>query len=528
MSAPGKRSSFIPLFLSALAIVVIAAIAIRVSSYSAGDARSIAAGERADDASALPVAEGSGVPRSREAVTSPAETGTIVEGAPSMTPLSRAEERRRVFGQLLEGRSKQASPSAAPSPPPTVVAPAMTVASAPPAAQRPAVRPAPSPVLRSGSGSMPQQVSAPAPSPAPQPPPQANPDDPNSDSTPPQVVAIEFNPPQVRDGETTVLTIVAADNLSGVRNISGTIASPTGALQGYACQREADTNRFSTRVAIPKDAAEGMWNVSYVSLTDNASNSTQVTYVPPNVPPGASFRVTSSRPDSSGPTLKAIWVDRPSIRAGEKNTISVQADDDKAGVKVVSGIFVSPSKHARVGFNCQAGDGLNWRCTISPPACLDCGTWQLEQVQLQDNANNMTTLRADNPLVAPVHMDIFGENCDANPPVMQRIVLDKNSVSNAQATSINVTVVATDNLCGVGSVSGHATGPSRPGSVSRVYFALNPAGDGQSWSGPMNIPEKAPKGIWTITWVQVLDKGYNLKAYSQGEPLLGTATFRVE
>jgi hypothetical protein len=34
--------------------------------------------------------------------------------------------------------------------------------------------------------------------------------------------------------------------------------------------------------------------------------------------------------------------------------------------------------------------------------------------------------------------------------------------------------------------------------------------------------------VWTITWVQVLDKGFNLKAYSQGDPMLATATFRVE
>jgi hypothetical protein len=527
---PSGGSRFLAIFLSVVTLFVIAAIGVRVWSYNAGDG--VRLGE---DAPSSTAGDTTGTLTLRDDATPAADTaesvdgGTIVEigeTAPARTATSREEERRRLFDRLLTERPVKASPAAVTA----EAAPVRVVALPPPPAPKPApVRaaapPAPRPAVVSMSSGGATQSTGPVPGEKPA---QQTPDDPNSDNTPPQVQLVEFNPQQVRDGEVTVLTITAMDNLSGVRSISGTIVSPTGALTGFACQREPDTNRFSTRVAVPKDAAEGTWNVSYISLSDNASNSTQVTYVPPNVPAGASFRVTSSRPDSAGPSLKAVWLDKPSIRAGEKTTVSVQADDDKAGVKVVSGIFVSPSKHARIGFNCQPGDGLNWRCGFNPPACLDCGTWQLEQMQLQDNANNTTTIRGDNPIVSAVKIDIFGDNCDSTTPTMQTIALDRNSISNATATSITVTVVASDNLCGVGSVSGHATGPSRPGSVSRVYFALNPSGDGQSWSGPMNIPEKAPKGVWTVTWVQVLDKGFNLKAYAQGDPILGTATFRVE
>ena len=88
------------------------------------------------------------------------------------------------------------------------------------------------------------------------------------------------------------------------------------------------------------------------------------------------------------------------MRAGEKNTVFVQAEDDKSGVSLVSGVFVSPSKQARIGFGCRAGANGTWECTVSPPACLDCGAWQLEQIQLQDKANNMATFRGDNQIVA--------------------------------------------------------------------------------------------------------------------------------
>jgi hypothetical protein len=537
-----RPSRFLTVFLTALSLIVGAAIVWRVISYSsgstspdpavaigdAGDARDSIRGDGAmlvtqDDATAavrLPANDRA----SSSTVLMPVEPGSLT---------ARELERRRAFERLIAkppaaGGAASSTPPPAPRPvvtappPKTVVlpipkvAPVKVVASAP----KPSTQTQVQSQTQSGSNSNSTNTNPNTP--------ERRDDDPNSDSIPPKVVSIQFVPAEVRDGESTVLTITASDNLSGVRSVSGTISSPTGALQGYACQREGDTDRFSTRISIPKDAADGLWNVSYVNLSDNASNSGNVTYVPPNIPQGASFRVTSSRPDASGPTLKAAWLDRPSIKAGERNTIFMQVDDDKSGVQGVSGIFASPAKLAHIGFNCQLAEGLNWQCSFSAPACLDCGTWQLEQVQLQDKANNLTTIRLGNPLLAPMHMDIFGDQCDATPPTMQSAVLDRNSVSNAVATTITLTVVASDNMCGVGSVSGHATGPSQPGSLSRIYFALSPAGDGQTWSGALTVPAKAPKGLWKVTWLQVLDKGYNLKAYGENDAILQGATFRVE
>ena len=69
-----------------------------------------------------------------------------------------------------------------------------------------------------------------------------------------------------------MLVIQAKDDLSGVRSISGTILAPSGAVQGFACQREGSSDRFLARVVVPKDAAEGTWVVNYISLLDNASN----------------------------------------------------------------------------------------------------------------------------------------------------------------------------------------------------------------------------------------------------------------
>lgn len=358
-------------------------------------------------------------------------------------------------------------------------------------------------------------------------PPKVN--DITSDSTPPRLSAIEFTPPQIRDGEETMLAVQATDDLSGIRSISGTIIAPSGAVQGFACQREGETNRFFSRVVVPKDAAEGVWSVNYLNLMDNASNSAMVTAAQGALPPTASFRVVSSRPDSRGPTLKAIWIDKRAMRGGEKNLVFVQAEDDKSGLNLISGIFQSPSRAARVGFVCRASAETSWQCEFNAPNCADCGEWQLEQLQLQDKANNMTTLRAQaNEMVNTIRVNISSDLCDATPPTVQAITLDQTVVSNVDPSTIAVTATLGDDQCGVLSVSGQAVGPNTSGQPPRLYFSFSPAGDQHTWVGRVVVPRLAAKGMWRISFLQVLDRGQNLKTYSQNDPVLANAAFTVQ
>lgn len=353
-------------------------------------------------------------------------------------------------------------------------------------------------------------------------------DDPDTDVAPPQLLAVEFVPPQVHDGEETIFSAMVNDNLSGVRSVSGVIASPSGSMQGFACTRDAETNRFTARVPIPKDAAEGVWTVKYLTLSDNASNSVNLNAAAGALPPTASFRVISSTSDSSGPQLKAVWLDKPAMRAGERNTVFVQAEDEKSGVALVSGVFISPAKAARIGFSCRAGNAGTWECAVTPPVCLDCGVWRLEQIQLQDKANNLTTFRSDNALVGQIALDIAADRCDAAAPVVTALSVDPTVVSNAQASVIQVRAIMVDEGgCGVASLSGQAVPPGGIGGQRR-YFSFEPSQDGQTFVGKLEIPQFAAKGQWSIAWIQALDKGHNLRAYSTSDRVVAGATFRVE
>jgi hypothetical protein len=350
--------------------------------------------------------------------------------------------------------------------------------------------------------------------------------DPNSDTTPPQLQSIAFIPPEIQDGQATTILVVASDDLSGIRGISGTLSSPSGkALQGFATERENEgSNRYVGHITIAKRAEQGMWKVSFLNMSDNASNSITLSYAQGTVPPNAVLHVVSSNSDNTPPTLKNIWVDKRAIQGGEKDAIFVQAEDDNSGVSLVSAVFHSPSNVARIGAGCQhSGDSDTWTCELSVPTCIDCGDWQLEQITLVDKANNIATFRMDNPLVAATKINIAGAACDNTPPVLQSVTLDTNQVTlGDHAAVVTVTIAATDDNCGVAGASGQYVGPS-PGSGG--FFPLMQAGD--VWTGRITLDPRAPRGTWRINTIQINDTGHNLKVYGASDPLLQNAVFQV-
>ncbi|HUP48956.1 MAG TPA: hypothetical protein VNA04_09240 [Thermoanaerobaculia bacterium] len=505
-----KRLGFLPLFFLILGVAFAVAVFLRVRSYQVADEIALRPGRPPSAAAER------GAGREESPVPPPAARAV----APDHDPVPLLDRPPR----FVVAQPSASAATAIPAPQPRT-AQATPPRTATVAAATPPERPRGEAPPRTSA----RQVSEPSgerPSSREQSPPEP---DPTSDSTPPRLIAMEFVPPQVADGEETLLVIQAADDLSGIRTVSGTILAPSGAVQGFAAQRDGDAGRYVARVMVPKDAAEGLWSVNYLNLTDNASNTAAITAARGELPPGASFRVVSSRPDSEGPTLHAIWLDRRSMRGGEKNLIFVRAHDDKTGVNLVSGIFQSPSRAARVGFVCRAGGDALWTCELTAPTCADCGEWQLEQLQLQDKANNMTTLRASSSeMLAAVRVDILSDFCDATPPQMQSIVLDRRAVSNAGQSAIEVTVRLTDDACGVLSVSAQATGPQSSGIPPRLYFSFTRGGDPHLWVGRLVVPRLAAKGVWRISFLQVLDRGQNLKTYTQNDPLLASATFVVE
>jgi hypothetical protein len=250
-----------------------------------------------------------------------------------------------------------------------------------------------------------------------------------------------------------------------------------------------------------------------------------LSYAQGTVPPSAVLRVISSDSDNTPPTLKNVWVDKRAIQGGEKDAIFVEAEDDKSGVNLVSAVFRSPAKIARIGAGCQPQQANVWQCELQVPNCVDCGDWQLEQVTLQDKANNLATFRQDNPLVAATKVNIAGSACDNTPPVLQSLALDSNQVVlSDRGAVVTVTIMATDDNCGVSGASGQYVGPG-PGSGG--FFPLAQAGDSGQWTGRIQLDPRSAKGTWRINSIQLNDAGHNLKVYYASDPLLANGVFQV-
>jgi hypothetical protein len=524
------RIPFLPTFLTILSIAFAVVLVARIRSYGGasggrndgGDVASASDGPSAK-ARRSSSSSSSSSPDDLAADDGSAQTSTIVTLDSKGNPQG-LSARERQYRELLNAPPPKGTSSATPQ----QQAPVHVVSAAkPPERPQSTLQKIMQPIKNLfGGGSGPPMQQPPSTRPNPDTPKPVD-KDPTTDTTPPQVTAVQFDPARVNDGESAAVIVTAMDDMSGIRGISGTVTSPTGkALQGFACQREApESNRYVGRVNIPKDAEEGMWHINFLNVSDQASNSVTLAFAQSPVLQAALLQVTSSRSDKTPPTVKAAWIDHRSMRAGERNTLFVQAQDDKSGVNLVSAVFISPKRLARIGVACQGGDSDLWTCGFTVPACLDCGDWSLDQIQLQDKASNMIAIGAKldacptcpELIVASVRVNIAGDSCDDAAPVVQSVVLDTNSVpTSPKGTSVGVHVSATDDGCGIATVSGQVLGPT---GGNGIFFVFAPAGDG-TYVGQMPIPPLAGKGVWKLNWLQVMDKGNNLRILYWSDPLL--------
>jgi hypothetical protein len=519
--------SFLSIFLTLLTVAFAAALMVKMRSYSGRTAAaqttestpgsSPATARAADGARAATTF----VPLSGDESSTPGATGHQGTSASPSTATTRAQRFREL---LAMGVPKSAGP--APAAAPVQTKPVV----APPPAPKPQsfIAKIVQPIVNAFRPSAPAAVANQASTANNKPPATStDPRDPNSDIAPPQLLSINFDPPQVQDGGDSMLIVTATDDLSGIRGISGTLISPSGkAVQGFALQREGDTMRYTTRIHIQEKAEEGVWKVSFLTLSDQATNTVTLSAAQGTLPATATLKVVSSASDSTPPTVQNVWLERRAMRAGEHNTLFVDAQDEKSGVHLVAAVFLSPAKLARFGVGCHKGSSDTWECDILPAQCIDCGDWTLEQVQLQDNANNFATVRADNPAVAALRLNITGESCDNTPPALLGLALSRTEiVMGRDEPVIEVTAQVTDDGCGINGVSGQIVGPGS--SSSGTFFSLQQR-EGNTFVGTIRLHPNSARGVWRLQSLTVTDKGNNMKIYYANDPQLARAVFTVK
>jgi hypothetical protein len=271
-----------------------------------------------------------------------------------------------------------------------------------------------------------------------------------------------------------------------------------------------------------------------MSLTDRAAN-TNLIQAPSAAaaPPGGTFTAFSSEPDSTPPEVLQVWFDKPAVGEGEKNVIRVEARDDRSGVASIAGAVQSPSKSALIWFN-GALNAESGMCEgdIPIPRNVDCGEWAVQQLAVKDNAGNTTLLVGDSPLLARVGFQVSsGSDCDFSPPTLDAFDLSPTVVWGETATEILVTAKVYDVGSGTAVVTGWFEGPvSAGGQTPKNHFSCSPdpKDPDAPWTGKIQVPQLAAKGIWKVGVIRLEDKARNFRVYTSADPVVSGRVFQVQ
>ena len=453
-----------------------------------------------------------------------ASAALAAEEVPSRTP--------RKWGASIEELAKAMETTPSPTPPSQPLAAASTATKAtakpaPPVAQvvpRPASQPPAPAVAPVVAPQTPVKPPATAPTAS---------DDPNADRRPPVLTFFRFDPPQVADGGTAVLSIGVTDDLSGVKSVFGTIRSPSeAALIPFVGQDPSGSGVYTVGITIPKKAETGNWYVGVLQAVDKADNPLNLAYTKANVPPGGILRVSSQDSDSTAPTVHGVTLEKQTIAGGETDRITVAVDDDGSGVGSVAGTFQSPSKSALLPFACTASGEGTWSGSMTLPANAACGEWTLKQLRVADKANNSAVLAGDAPEIGHVAFTVSsGEGCDSEPPVLDQVAVSPPVVSNTSAAQVTLTIMAHDDGSGVAQLTGRVEGPvAANNQVPRIFFSgqADPKNPAAPIVVTITVQQYAATGIWRVGSIEVTDKARNMRRYDGNDPVLVNATVTVQ
>jgi hypothetical protein len=338
--------------------------------------------------------------------------------------------------------------------------------------------------------------------------PEISPDKPDySDAEPPDVISIEFHPRQVSPGANVSVHVQATDSLSGVSSISGTAKSPSRtAVLSFGCQKSGSDESFVGTLTIPDRAEMGRWYLTYLRITDKVYNSK--TYSESSaLLKNTYFEVVGSDSDNVPPEVTAVYLNPLEAYGGDKVQVTVEAEDDQSGVARISGVLMSPSKHARLSFSCRnEGETNMFYGHLAIPEDAESGHWTLEYLRAQDKARNAKTFnRANYPSLfdnASVH--VYTDSSDSQPPTLDNLMTYPTTVAYEETAEIIVS--ASDDISGISSISGGLRSPS---GKALIHFSCIYDQENNEYKAEMIIPTNAEIGLWRLDYIRMIDKARN-------------------
>ena len=346
----------------------------------------------------------------------------------------------------------------------------------------------------------------------------------NSDSQPPSLETIYFEPADAPDGSEVTIFVNASDNLSGVSSASGAISSPSRKVfVPFALSIDSAGRTLTGRLKIPPRSEAGVWKISTLRLTDKARNTEVLTGRDNAVVAGARLSVFSSTTDSTPPQLQSIELNPSTVDDGGRVQVSVRAVDDESRISTVRGILSNPSGSVQLNFYPRLNKATGaFEGTVSLPQHSEYGDWRVTLLTLSDSANNRATISGDDEQLANARVSVSSSSSDTMPPELHTIFMTPAEIEGGKR--VVVTATASDDLSGVKGIDGWVVSPNKG---ARIHFALRASGDSDQFNGAVNVPEKAAAGTWRIDRLSVSDKAGNRQTMTGEDSVVAGATFEV-
>ncbi|MEO2223839.1 Ig-like domain-containing protein [Priestia megaterium] len=311
----------------------------------------------------------------------------------------------------------------------------------------------------------------------------------------PTLESVKTDKKEVKAGDTIHVQVKASDKESGVNSVYLYYKSPiTGKYKYVRVNYNSSTGYYEGEITIDDSVEPGEWYVGYVTVSDNADNTTTI-YGPIE---GSNFIVKGTKADVTKPTLESIKVDKKEVKAGDTVHVQVKVSDKESGVNSVYLYYKSPItgkyKYTRVNYNSSTS---YYEGEITIDNSVEPGEWYVGYVTVSDNADNTTTIYGP---IEGSNFIVKGTKADVTKPTIESVKTDKKEVKAGD--TIHVQVKASDKESGVNSVYLYYKSPI---TGKYKYIRVNYNSSTGYYEGEITIDDSVEPGEWYVGYVTVSD-----------------------
>ncbi|MBI2548514.1 hypothetical protein HYW21_04140 [Candidatus Woesearchaeota archaeon] len=212
-----------------------------------------------------------------------------------------------------------------------------------------------------------------------------------SDVQEPELVSIAVTE-SVFYGETVTLTVVARDDLSGVKTLRATAKSPTGKQNElFTPWQLISENTWQSSIVIKDYAEQGYWKITQLEIEDNAHNKA-VLYYGNQYEAGFNVKSNNNKDDTKAPVFSEIKLSPEQLRYGNTVTLRVKLTDDLSGIDE-SSLFAMLESFAQGQYQYSQqwsydSQTSTYTTSFSVPKFSEIGPWHLGRLVVRDKAGN--------------------------------------------------------------------------------------------------------------------------------------------